>query len=71
MCFSPYLSVGGALPRGQYTTCLSNFLMMGSSKFEVYKTYFFDIVTTHNDHLGYLKHVLGIRFYVGFFNYGR
>ena len=34
-----------------------------SSKIEVFKTCFFDIVTTQNDHPRYVKHVLG-RIYV-------
>ena len=30
-----------------------------SSKIEVFKTWFFDFVTTQNDHPRYVKHVLG------------
>ena len=41
----------------------------GSSKIEVFETYFFDIVTTQNDHPRYVKHVLG-RIYVFFILFG-
>ena len=33
--------------------------VLGSSKVEVSKTNLFEIVTTHNDHPSYVKHVLG------------
>ena len=36
---------------------------------EVFETYFFDIVTTQNDHPRYVKHVLG-RIYVFFALFG-
>ena len=42
---------------------------LGSSKIEVFETYFFDIVTTQNDHPRYLKHVLG-RIYMFFILFG-
>ena len=63
-CFSPYLGVGrarggGGLPRDWYTTCFMQFFTPGSSKIEVFKTYFFGIMTTQNDHPRYAKHVLG------------
>ena len=47
------------------------FFTLGSSKIEVLKTGFFDIVITQNDHPSYVKHVLG-RIYVYFtlFGYG-
>ena len=45
------------------------FFTLGSSKIEVCETYFFDIVTTSNDHLRYVKHVLG-RIYVVFTLFG-
>ena len=32
---------------------------LGSSKIGVCEIYFFDILTTHNDHPSYVKHVLG------------
>ena len=38
---------------------------LDSSKIEVFKTCFFDIVTTQYDHPSYLKHVLG-RIYMFF-----
>ena len=49
-CFSPYLGIGcmggGGLPRDWYTGILMQFFTLGSSKMEVFKTCFFDIVTT-------------------------
>ena len=42
---------------------LKQFFTLGSSKIEVFETYFFDIVTTQYDHPGYINHVLG-RIYV-------
>ena len=42
---------------------LMQFFTPDSSKMEVFETYFFDIVTTQNDHPSYGKHVLG-RIYV-------
>ena len=62
MCFHLYwLCTGGrCLPRDWYTTCFCSFFTMSSSKIEVFKTVFFcGIVTTHNDHPSYVKHVLG------------
>ena len=38
---------------------LMQFFTPDSSKMEVFETYFFDIVTTQNDHPSYGKHVLG------------
>ena len=38
---------------------LMQFFTPDSSEIEVFKTYFFDIVTTQNDHPSYGKHVLG------------
>ena len=38
---------------------LMQFFTLDSSKMEVFKTCFFDIVTTQYDHPNYLKHVLG------------
>ena len=37
---------GGGLPRDWYTTCFMQFFTLHSSKFEVFETYFFDIVIT-------------------------
>ena len=45
------------------------FFTLDSSKMEVFETCFFDIVTTHNDHPRYVKHVLG-RIYVFFTLFG-
>ena len=42
---------------------------LGSSKMEVSETFFFDIVTTQNDHPRYPKHILG-SIYVFFTLYG-
>ena len=41
------------------------FFTLRSSKIEVFETYFFDIVTTHDDHPTYVKHVLA-RIYMFF-----
>ena len=48
---------------------LMQFFTPDSSKMEVFETYFFDIVTTQNDHPRYVKHVLG-RIYVFFALFG-
>ena len=45
------------------------FFTPDSSKIEVFETYFFDFVTTQNDHPRYLKRVLG-RIYVFFTLFG-
>ena len=54
MCFSPYLGGGGGAPKGSRAqpACL------GSSKMEISETDFFDILTTQNDQISYVKHVL-------------
>ena len=63
MCFSHYLRIGsgggGGVPKGLVHNLLMQFFTLGSSKMEVSETYFIDIVTTHNDHPRYVKHVLG------------
>ena len=41
---------------------LTQFFTLVSSKIEVSETYFFDIVTTHNDHPSNVMHVLGSNF---------
>ena len=46
-----------------------HFFTMGSSKIEVFKTGFFDIVTTQNDISSYAQHILG-RIYVFFTLFG-
>ena len=48
---------------------LMQFFTLGTSKIEVSETYLIDIVTTHNDHPRYVKHVLG-RIYVSFTFWG-
>ena len=48
---------------------LMQFFNPDSSKIEVFETYFFDIVTTQNDHPRYIKHVLG-RIYLFFTLFG-
>ena len=49
MCFSPYLGIGcagGVSPKGLAHNLLMQFFTLGSSKIDVSKTYFFDIVIT-------------------------
>ena len=52
MCFSFYLGIrsggggGGGAPKGLVHNLLMQFFNLGSSKMEVFKTGFFDIVTT-------------------------
>ena len=50
---------GGGSPNGGVHNLLVQFFAMDNSKIKVSGTYFFDIVTTHNDHPRYVKHVLG------------
>ena len=51
-----------------------HFFTLDSSKIEVIKPYFFDIVITQNDHPRYVKHVLGSIYvfspYLGIFFWG-
>ena len=54
---------GRGSPKGLVHNLFMQFFTLGSSKMEVFETCFFDIVTTHNDHPRYVKHVLG-RIYV-------
>ena len=71
--FSPYLGIrsgeGAGSPKGRVHNLLMQFFNPDSSKIEVFKTCFFDIVTTRNDHPSYGKHVLG-RIYVFFTRFG-
>ena len=72
-CFSPFLGIrskGGGSPKGRVHNLLMQFFTPDSSKMEVFETYFFDIVTTQNDHPSYGKHVLG-RIYVFFTQFGK
>ena len=61
MCFSPYLGIGrargggGGAHKGLVHNLLMQFFAPGSSKIEVFKT-FFDTVITQNDHPRYVKH---------------
>ena len=66
-----YYVKGGGLPRDGNTTynLLMQFFTLGSSKIEVFETYFFDIVTTQYDHPIYVTHVSG-RIYMFFSLFG-
>ena len=81
-CFRPHLGVfhpiwvlgwvgggGGGAPKGLVHNLLMQFFTLDSSKIEVFKTCFFDIVTTQYDHPSYPKHVLG-RIYMFFTLFG-
>ena len=63
MCLSPYLGIGctggGGVSHSQGigTQPADAVFTPGISKIEVSKTYFFDIVTTQNDHPTAIKHV--------------
>ena len=59
------VSTNNGLVNGQVHNLLMQLFTPGSSKFEVFETCFFDVVTTQNDHPRYVKHVLG-RTYVFF-----
>ena len=70
--FSPYLGImlgGGGVSQGTGAQPAYAVFHPSSSKIEVFETYFFDIVTTQNDHPSYGKHVLG-RIYVFFTLFG-
>ena len=60
---------GGGSPKGLVHNLLMLFFTLGCSKIEVFKTCFYDIVTTQNDHPRYVKHVLG-RVYTFFTLFG-
>ena len=62
------LGAGGA-PKGLVHNMRMQFFTLGSSKIEVFETYFFDIVITEYDHPRYVKHILG-RIYVSFTPFG-
>ena len=62
--------VGGrGAPKGLVHNLLMRLFILDSSKMEVFKTCFFDILTTHYDHPSYLKHILG-RIYMFFTLFG-
>ena len=50
---------GEGPPKGLVHNLLMQFFNPDSSKIEVFETFFFDIVTTQNDHPSYAKHILG------------
>ena len=54
---------------GVSTNCLSSFQPSTSQKWEFFAKHFFDIVTTYNDEICYVKHVLA-PFYVFFTLFG-
>ena len=56
-------------PKGLVHNLLMEFFTLGSSKIEVFETWFFDTMITQNDHPRYVKHVLG-RIYVFFSLFG-
>ena len=56
-------------PKGLVHNLLMQFFTVGSSKIEVFETYFFDTMITQNDHPSYVKHVLG-HIYVFFSLFG-
>ena len=71
-CFSPYLGIGlggGGAPKGLVHNLLMQFFTLDSSRMAVFKSCFFDIVTTQYDHPSYLKHILG-RIWVFFTLFG-
>ena len=53
------VSTNNGLVNGEVHNLLMQFFTLGSSKIEVFKTGFYDIVITQNDHPRYVKHVLG------------
>ena len=59
------VSTNNGLVNGPVHNLLMQFFTLGSSKMEVFKTGFYDIVITQNDHSRYVKHVL--RFICVFF----
>ena len=63
------VSTNNGLVNGPVHNLLMQFFTLAGSKIEVFETYFFDIVTTENDHPRYVKHVLG-RIYVFFTLFG-
>ena len=68
----PHGGGGGRSLKGLVHNLLMQFFTLGSSKIKVFKTGFYDIVITQNDHARYLcfsKHVLG-RIYVYFTLFG-
>ena len=54
---------------GVSTNCLSSFQPSTSQKWKIFAKHFYDIVTTYNDEICYVKHVLA-PFYVFFTLFG-
>ena len=73
MCFSPYLGVGSirgdGSAKGLVHTLLKQIFNLTQEKIQVFESSVFDIVTTHNDHPRYVKHLLG-RIHVFFTLFG-
>ena len=67
--FGYWVGGEGGAPKGWVHNLLIQFFTLDSSKIEVFKTCFFDIVTTQYDHFPYPKHVLG-RIYMVFTLFG-
>ena len=63
------VSTNNGLVKGRVHNLLVQFFTLGSSKIEVFETYFFNIVTTQYDHPRYVKHVL-CRIYTFFTLFG-
>ena len=63
------ISTNNGLVNGPVHNLLMQLFTQGSSKIEVFELFFFDIVTTQNDHPRYVKHVLG-RVYMFFTLFG-
>ena len=63
------VSTNNGLVNGPVHNLLMQLFTLWSSKIEVFKTCFLDIVTTQYDHSNYGKHVLG-RIYVFFTRFG-
>ena len=61
------VTTNNGLVTGPVHNLLMQFFTPGSSKIEVFEFFFFDVVTTQNDHRRYVRHVLG-RIYM-FFTY--
>ena len=53
------ISTNNGLVKGPVHNLLMQFCTLGSSKFEVFKTCYYDILATQYEHPKYVKHVLG------------
>ena len=63
------VSTNNGLVNGPVHNLLMQFFTLGQLKNRSFRNFFFDIVTTQNDHPRYIKHVLG-RIYVFFTHMG-